>query len=436
MRSLILTAMVLLGGCVSAVTLTSLSSTPAAQAGTVPSAPTGWTTVFTDNFAGQAGAAPTLSNWFYDVGSGGTYGTGEVDRTTRSTSNVFLDGAGHLVLKATRSEGKWTSGRIESTREDFAAPAGGELEMTASIELPIAADALGYWPAFWAVGAPKRAGGGWPTSGELDMMEDVNGWNAASQTMHYAGGSTGHELTACTASRCGAGYHTYSVIVNRTNTKAEYVQFLMDGTVRETITAAKVGATAWKQAIDHGFFILLDLAMGGKYPNVICRCATPQAATTSGASMRVGYVAVYEKGGNTTPTSRAVATGRVRGLNGWCLDNRNSIDATANVVDAVGCGASTGQQWSLYSNGTAPSNDTLRTKGGCLGFWGNTAVSGTFVDWYPCNGTGGQAWTHRSDGELVDSKSGLCLTVPLGEKARQLDIETCTGSATQRWTLP
>jgi beta-glucanase (GH16 family) len=432
MRWLILTAIVLLGGCVSAsaIALTSLSSTPAAQAGTVPSAPAGWANVFTDNFAGKAGAAPTLSNWFYDIGSGGAYDMGEVDRTTRSTSNVFLDGVGHLVLKATRGGGKWTSGRVESTREDFAAPAGGELEMTASIELPIAADALGYWPAFWAVGAPKRAGGGWPASGELDMMEDVNGWNAASQTMHYAGGSTGTGLIACPASRCGAGYHTYSVIVNRTNTKAEYVQFLMDGKVRETVTEARVGATAWKKAIDHGFFIVLDLAMGGKYPNAICQCTTPKAATTSGASMRVGYVAVYEKGGNSTPTSHAVTTGRVTGLTGWCLDNRNSIDATANVVDAVGCGASTGQQWSLYSN------DTLRTKAGCLGFWGGTAVSGTFVDWYPCNGTAAQAWTRRSNGELVNAKSGLCLTVPLGAAARQLDIEACTDSAAQRWALP
>ncbi len=433
MRSLILTvmaALTLLCGCASPLTLTPTASNSAASAGTVPAAPAGWATVFADNFAGPAGAAPALSNWFYDLGRGSQYGTGEVDQTTRSTANVFLDGAGHLVLKATRSGGGWTSGRIESTREDFAAPVGGELEMTASIELPVAANALGYWPAFWAVGSPKRAGGGWPASGELDMMEDVNGWNAASQTMHYAGGSTGHELVACTASRCGAGYHAYSVIVNRGNPKAEYVQFLMDGKVRETITAAKVGPTAWKEAIDHGFFILLDLALGGKYPNVICRCTTPPAATTSGVSMRVGYVAVYEKGGNSTPTRHPVATGRVKGLNGWCLDNRNSIDATANVVDAVSCGASTGQQWSLYSGGT------LRTKGGCLGFWGNTAVSGTFVDWYPCNGTGAQAWVHRSDGELVNSQSGLCLTVPLGAKARQLDIETCTGSTTQRWTLP
>ena len=31
-----------------------------------------------------------------------------------------------------------------------------------------------------------RTGGGRPTSGEIDMMEDVNGLNEASQTLHDA----------------------------------------------------------------------------------------------------------------------------------------------------------------------------------------------------------------------------------------------------------
>ena len=108
--------------------------------------------MFGDGFAGKAGSAPSASNWFYDIGSG--YGTGEVEHTTNSTKNVYLDGQGHLVLKATRSGTAWTSARIESTRDDFAAPAGGELEITASIKQPSAKDAVGYWPAFWALGSP------------------------------------------------------------------------------------------------------------------------------------------------------------------------------------------------------------------------------------------------------------------------------------------
>jgi hypothetical protein len=56
---------------------------------------------------------------------------------TNSTSNVYQDGNGHLVLKALRdSSGNWTSGRVETQRTDFAAPAGGEMERSASTKQP------------------------------------------------------------------------------------------------------------------------------------------------------------------------------------------------------------------------------------------------------------------------------------------------------------
>ena len=429
-------AVALLAGCRTDVMLTAEASAapaaqaaaPLAQASAVPAAPHGWTTAFSDGFAGRAGSAPSAANWFYDIGTG--YGTGEVEQTTNSTKNVYLDGHGHLVLKATRSGGGWTSARIETTRDDFQAPAGGELEMTASIEQPGPAHALGYWPAFWALGSPMRAGGGWPTSGEIDMMEDVNGLNKASQTLHEAAGSPGHPLIACQGSKCESGYHTYSVIINRANTGAEYLQFLMDGRVTKTITEAQVGATAWHEAIDHGFFIILDLAMGGNYPDPLCDCTAPTAATTSGGSMSVKYVAVYEKGGNSTPTARAVSTGRVTGIDRTCLANQNALNTEGNPIDARACNGSSGQQWSAYSD------RTLRTQGGCLDVAAGGTTSGTNVDWYPCNGTAAQVWTRTSNGEVVNPRSGLCLTDPNGNTAVRLDIQTCTGAAAQRWSSP
>ena len=292
----VLTAVALLAGTLAAAATTVVAA-PTALADTVPPPPAGWTTVFSDNFAGPAGSAPSAANWFYDIGTG--YGTGEKEQTTNSTNNVYLDGNGHLVLKATDNGGTWTSGRIESTRDDFQAPVGGKLEMTASILQPNPAAGLGYWPAFWALGAPMRTGGGWPQSGEIDMMEDVNGQNQSSQTLHDSAGSSGHGLIACPAagSGCQTGYHAYSVIVDRT-TAAESMQFLMDGTVESTITEASVGTAAWQAAIDHGFFIIWDLAMGGNYPDGVSGLTTPTAATTSGASMSVAYVAVYEQGGS------------------------------------------------------------------------------------------------------------------------------------------
>ncbi|HEY0541782.1 MAG TPA: discoidin domain-containing protein, partial [Actinoallomurus sp.] len=56
--------------------------------------------------------------------------------------------------------------------------------------------------------------------------------------------------------------------------------------------------------------------------------------------------------------------------------------------------------------------------------------------WYPCNGTNAQLWNHQANGEFVNPNSGLCLTDPGGNTGSRLDIETCTGSAQQQWTLP
>ena len=192
LRAAVTSALLLVASCLTAVGFAALA--PAVRADTVPPPPSGYTTVFSDSFAGAAGSAPSSANWFYDIGTG--YGTGEVENTTNSTSNVYLDGNGHLVLKAINNGGTWTSARIESTRDDFQAPPGGKLEMTAEIEQPNPANGTGYWPAFWALGSPMRAGGGWPQSGEIDMMEDVNGLNVASQTLHDSAGSSGHALIA------------------------------------------------------------------------------------------------------------------------------------------------------------------------------------------------------------------------------------------------
>jgi hypothetical protein len=428
-RSVVTTLAMLAAGLTGAAA-TTLAVAPAASAATVPPAPPGWTTVFGDDFAGSAGSAPSSANWFYDIGSG--FGTGEIEHTTNSTSNVYLDGNGHLTLKAINSGGSWTSGRIESTRGDFQAPPGGKLEMTASLQQPNPANGLGYWPAFWALGSTMRTGGGWPQSGEIDMMEDVNALNEGSQTLHDGAGSSGHDLIPCpgAGSSCQTGYHTYSVIVDRTNTSAETLQFLMDGTVESTITEASVGTAAWQQAIDHGFFIIFDLAMGGNYPDGIHGSPTPTSATTSGGTLSVGYVAVYEQGGNSTPTGTPTSTGTVTGPGGLCAANQNSLNTEGNPIGLAGCNGSAGQQWSPYTD------NTVRVQGGCLDVTSAGTTSGTTVQWYPCNGSGAQNWTHQANGELVNNNSGLCLTDPGGNTGARLDIETCTGAASQLWTLP
>jgi DNA-binding LacI/PurR family transcriptional regulator len=292
-----------------------------ASATTVPPPPSGWTTAFSDSFSGPAGSGAD-SNWTYDTGtqySGtgctGNWGTGEVETNTSSTANVAEDGSGHLNITAVNSGGSWTSGRIETVADSFAAPAGGEMEVTASIKQPNPSSGLGYWPAFWMLGSGFRASGAgtsgtmncsnWPSAGEIDIMEDVNALSEHSGTLHCGtdpGGpcneTNGLSSGLQSCSGCQAGYNTYSVIVNRTNTGDESITWYLNGNAYYTVTESQVGAATWQAAVDHGFFLILDLAMGGGYPNGVCGCGTPASSTSSGAAMSVGYVAVYTTAGS------------------------------------------------------------------------------------------------------------------------------------------
>ncbi len=292
------------------------ASSGTASADSAPVAPPGWSTVFSDNFDGAAGSALNTGNWLYDIGTSypggaGAWGTGEVETATNSTNNVFLDGAGHMVIRAVKDgAGNWTSGRVETQRTDFAAPAGGEMELSASIEQPNPATGLGYWPAFWALGAAARpvSATNWPSIGEYDIMEDVNALSQHSTTFHCGvwagechdpdGISSG--LQAC--SGCQTGFHTYSAIIDRTNTAAEQLRFYLDGTLTYTVNENEVSVATWQAAVDHGFFAIFDLAIGGSYPNKVCGCTSPSAATSSGASMSVDWFAAYQTtGGGSTP---------------------------------------------------------------------------------------------------------------------------------------
>jgi hypothetical protein len=152
----------------------------------------------------------------------------------------------------------------------------------------------------------------WPSTGEIDIMEDVNGLSQHSGTLHCGtdpGGpcnettGLGSGLQAC--SGCQTGYNTYSAIINRTNTSNESITYYLNGTAYLTVTESQVGTATWQAAVDHGFFLILDLAIGGGYPNAICGCTSPASSTSSGAAMSVGYVAVYQttgSGGTPSPS--------------------------------------------------------------------------------------------------------------------------------------
>src|SRR6202046_2799339 len=281
----------------------------------VPGPPAGWTTVFSDDFSGAAGSGVD-SQWMYDTGPGSSFGTGEIETMTNSTSNVHLDGNGDLDITALGSGTSWTSGRIQTTSANVGAPAGGELEVTASIEQPNPPGGLGYWPAFWMLGP-----GQWPENGEIDIMEDVNALSELSGTLHCGTDPSGpcnepngigSGLQSC--SGCQTGYNTYTMILNRTNTSDESVTFYLNGNQTFSVSESQVGTSTWQAAYDHNMSIIFDLAMGGGYPNGVCGCTSPTSSTSSGGTMSVAYVAAYQissgGGGSPPPTG---ATGPITG---------------------------------------------------------------------------------------------------------------------------
>ena len=306
---------ILAAGGFAAVTVAALAVVLPGSAGAVPAPPAGYSLVFGDDFNGTAGTRLNETNWLYDIGTGypggaGNWGTGEVERMTSDSTNVSMDGAGHLAITPRRdAAGNWTSARIETRRTDFQPPAGGKLRIEASIQQPnvTGAEAAGYWPAFWALGAPARPVGAtnWPSVGEIDILENVNGRSSVFATLHCGPGIPGtcNETTglgsgerACPG--CLTSFHTYGVEWDKSVTP-ETLRWYRDGAVYFTLNKNQVDAASWTNATNHGYFVILNVAMGGGFPGAFG--GGPTAATRPGVPMLVDYVAVYSSGGGGTP---------------------------------------------------------------------------------------------------------------------------------------
>ncbi|GAA2681941.1 carbohydrate-binding protein [Actinoplanes palleronii] len=309
----------------------------------VPAPPAGMSLVFSDDFTGASGTGLNRSNWLYDIGTGypggaANWGTGEIETMTDSTANVYQDGGGNLVIKPIRdSAGRWTSGRVETQRTDFAAPAGGRVRIESRLQQPnvSGAAAAGYWPAFWALGDAARPVGAtnWPSIGEWDIMEDINGRSSVFAALHCGTNPGGvcNETTGLTSgeracSGCQTAFHTYAIEFDR-STSPEQLRWYLDGTNYFTLNSSQVDATTWNNATHHGMFVILNVAMGGGFPAAFG--GGPTAATQSGVPMLVDYVAVYQSsGGTTTPPTTTPPTGT---RDAYAQIQAESFNASAGV---------------------------------------------------------------------------------------------------------
>ncbi len=251
-----------------------------------------WTLLWSDEFNGAAHQAPSTANWSYDTGAGG-WGNGELETycafgsktapCEASQPNSFLDGKGHLVLRAINTQGVWTSARLISKgKQTFQYG-----RMEARMKLPVGA---GFWPAFWMLGATID-GAGCPTCGEQDIMEWVQkyGPTATSSTVHGPGYSGGHgitgEFTFPNGGRIDDGdFHTYGVVWSK-----DMLQFYRDDPAKPylTVTAASLPAgTKW--VYNQPFFLILNFAIGsGGF------AGKTDATTPPSGTVLVDWVRVY-----------------------------------------------------------------------------------------------------------------------------------------------
>jgi beta-glucanase (GH16 family) len=162
----------------------------------------------------------------------------------------------------------------------------------------------GVWPAIWMM--PERgAYGGWPKSGEIDILETVNlgapcepceggHENRVFGTIHFAGDASGahKQFGGATPMPASAdGFHVYAV-----EWSPEAIAWFVDGR-----QYAQAKAADWKRTdqdagpapFDQPFHLILNLAFGGRWPEGANDKGVDEAALP--ATMEVDWVRVSQR---------------------------------------------------------------------------------------------------------------------------------------------
>ncbi len=279
-----------------------------------------WTVVFQDDFDGAG--LPSTTGWDVTAGTGypggpqNGFGTDEIETMTRSTENIRRQGGFLRITPLRDAEGRWTSGRAETTA-DYKPADGAVMRMECKLAMPDVhgEDAKGYWPACWALGATQRTQRwDWPASGEPDLAESVNGVNRNWSTLHcgYAAQWGGPCAEPVGLSNGGLApesgdvwgqQHVYAFEWDRSGTE-DVMRWYLDSKQVHTVRQSMVPADVWATLSNHaGYRLILNVAIGGQFPAALGGGPTP--ATRPGAPMLVDYVKIAYRGSGASPSPSA-----------------------------------------------------------------------------------------------------------------------------------
>lgn len=274
----------------SAVSSLSSSWTSASETTASSLVPAGYHLAWQDEFDG---VVLDETKWETQLGNGNAYGIagwGNGEKECYQKENALVS-EGRLKLVAKRETAMeagarfdYTSARIRTKGKAFWTYGYFEAKM----RLPTV---TGLWPAFWMLPEAKFQGHGWPTNGEIDVME-------AKGRLSQEIASTTHSANASLADV----YHTKSTQVSSIGDEHVYavlwqegsLSFFVDGvsffTVEESTYQNNYSSYTDGAPFNASFHLILNLAIGGQFDG-----GRLPSSDWEESAMSVDYVRVYQK---------------------------------------------------------------------------------------------------------------------------------------------
>ena len=245
-----------------------------------PTSYPGYALAWADEF--NAGSLNT-TDWSFENGDGCPgncgWGNSELEYYTNRPDNLFFQD-GKMIIEAKKENyfGKnYTSSKILTRGKKVFKF--GRIDIRA--KLP---KGKGIWPAFWLL-PQDNVYGGWPTSGELDMMEMIGHQPSTTYgTLHFGPGPGSTQLGGNYTLPSGLfndEFHVFSIIW-----KQDQIQWLVDGVAYSTHTVAEFGSNTYP--FNENFFLIFNMAVGGNWPG------SPDATTYLPQWLIVDYIRVYQ----------------------------------------------------------------------------------------------------------------------------------------------